>query len=78
MCRLHANDELKILISHLKLINEFTYSLTTVTHKVTAGAKAFGSFFSGVVNKAGDFGGKLKDSVKHNVSGFINYPSRAS
>jgi hypothetical protein len=37
----------------------------TVTHKVTAGAKAFGSFFSGVVNKAGD---KIKETVKHNVS----------
>lgn len=44
----------------------FLYS--TVTHKVTAGAKAFGSFFSGVVNKAGDLGGKLKETVKHNVS----------
>lgn len=31
---------------------------------MTAGAKAFGSFFSGVVNKAGD---KIKESVKHNV-----------
>lgn len=43
-------------------------SLSTVTTKVTAGAKAFGSFFSGVVNKAGDLGGKIKDTVKHNVS----------
>ncbi|KAG5681277.1 hypothetical protein PVAND_010728 [Polypedilum vanderplanki] len=34
-----------------------------VTHKVTAGAKSFGSFLSGVVNKAGD---KIKETVKHN------------
>ena len=40
------------------------FFLLLVTHKVTAGAKAFGSFFSGVVNKAGD---KIKESVKHNV-----------
>lgn len=36
-----------------------------VTHKVTAGAKSFGSFFSGVVNKAG---AKIKETVKDNVS----------
>lgn len=36
-----------------------------VTHKVTAGAKSFGSFFSGVANKAG---AKIKETVKDNVS----------
>lgn len=36
-----------------------------MTHKVTAGAKSFGSFFSGVVNKAG---AKIKETVKDNVS----------
>ncbi|CRK99345.1 CLUMA_CG012695, isoform B [Clunio marinus] len=34
-----------------------------VTHKVTAGAKSFGSFFTGVVNKAG---AKIKETVKDN------------
>lgn len=32
---------------------------------MTAGAKSFGSFFSGVVNKAG---AKIKETVKDNVS----------
>lgn len=41
--------------------------LFLVTHKVTAGAKSFGSFFSGVVNKAG---AKIKETVKDNVSVF--------
>lgn len=41
------------------------FFITTVTNKVTAGAKSFGSFLSGVVNKAGD---KIKETVKHNVS----------
>ena len=36
-----------------------------VTHKVTAGAKSFGSFLYGAVNKAG---AKIKESVKDNVS----------
>lgn len=38
-------------------------AVENVTHKVTAGAKSFGSFLSGVVNKAGD---KIKETVKHN------------
>lgn len=42
----------------------FFSSYNSVTHKVTAGAKSFGSFLSGVVNKAGD---KIKETVKHNV-----------
>lgn len=36
-----------------------------MTTKVTAGAKSFGSFFSGVANKAG---AKIKETVKDNVS----------
>lgn len=40
-------------------------SVLLVTHKVTAGAKSFGSFFSGVANKAG---AKIKETVKANVS----------
>jgi hypothetical protein len=39
--------------------------LSAVTNKMTAGAKSFGSFFTGVVNKAG---AKIKESVKDNVS----------
>lgn len=42
---------------------EQTGAVGNVTHKVTAGAKSFGSFLSGVVNKAGD---KIKETVKHN------------
>ena len=38
-----------------------------VTNKMTAGAKSFGSFFTGVVNKAG---AKIKETVKDNVSDF--------
>lgn len=37
----------------------------SVTNKMTAGAKSFGSFFTGVVNKAG---AKIKETVKDNVS----------
>ncbi|CRK99347.1 CLUMA_CG012695, isoform D [Clunio marinus] len=37
--------------------------IAQVTHKVTAGAKSFGSFFTGVVNKAG---AKIKETVKDN------------
>lgn len=36
-----------------------------VTNKVTAGAKSFGSFFSGALNKAG---AKIQETVKSNVS----------
>ena len=42
----------------------FSSFYNSVTHKVTAGAKSFGSFLSGVVNKAGD---RIKETVKHNV-----------
>lgn len=41
-----------------------------VTNKVQAGAKSFGSFFTGVVNKAG---AKIKETVKDNVR--INFLS---
>lgn len=52
------------------LINEKSmfFSIYLVTNKVTAGAKSFGSFFSGAVNKAGASVAKIKDSVKDNVS----------
>lgn len=42
--------------------------LPPVTNKMTAGAKSFGSFFTGVVNKAG---AKIKETVKDNVSNFV-------
>lgn len=46
----------------------FLCFFNSVTHKVTAGAKSFGSFLYGAVNKAG---AKIKESVKDNVS--FNY-----
>lgn len=39
-----------------------------MTNKVKAGATSFGSFFSGVVNKAGAGVAKIKETVKDNVS----------
>lgn len=45
----------------------YSISLLLVTNKMTAGAKSFGSFFTGVVNKAG---AKIKETVKDNVSDF--------
>lgn len=51
------------LVGVRRLINALV--LIAVTTKVTAGAKSFGSFFSGVANKAG---AKIKETVKDNVS----------
>lgn len=51
------------LVGDRRLINARV--LFAVSSKVTAGAKSFGSFFSGVANKAG---AKIKETVKDNVS----------
>lgn len=66
--RLPVQEELE-LVSNL-LQTEFHRNLTiffnfSVTNKVTAGAKSFGSFLAGAVSKAG---ARIKETVKDNVS----------
>lgn len=63
------NEEMVCNKSHI----DKCYFFASVTHKVTAGAKSFGSFFTGVVNKAG---AKIKETVKDNVSIAISVLNR--
>jgi hypothetical protein len=54
-----------ILKCPLMLYSIFYLFFAAVTHKVTAGAKSFGSFLYSSINKAG---AKISETVKHNVS----------
>jgi hypothetical protein len=58
------------MLIHYLIHFSIALSPSAVTNKMTAGAKSFGSFFTGVVNKAG---AKIKETVKDNVSrGVLN------
>lgn len=54
----------------LLILTSFSSPFASVTTKVTAGAKSFGSFLYSAVNKVGD---KVKESVVHNVSFCFSY-----